>query len=66
MFANCRVSTRSGKLEKVREFVRGPGKVREVKDFSEKVREKSENKIFIHLQFFNFNEKIICMQNVSS
>ena len=39
-----RVSTwsgKSGKSRKVREFVRGSGKVREIRDFLEKVREEN-------------------------
>ena len=55
-----RVLTWSGKSGKVRQFVRGSGKVREIGDFLEKL-EKSGKKIFIHMQFFNFNKKTICM-----
>ena len=38
--ASYRVSTHSGKLLKVREYVRGSVKVREIRDVLEKVREK--------------------------
>ena len=51
---------RSGKSGKVKEFARGSEKAREIRDFLEKVSEKSERK-FLSMQFFNFNKKIICM-----
>ena len=40
-FSYYRVSTWSGKSEKVVEFVRGSGIVREIGDFLEKVREEN-------------------------
>ena len=46
-----RVSIRSGESGKVREFVSGSGKVREIRYFLEKVMEKSEKKYFIHANF---------------
>ena len=45
------VSIRSGESGKVREFVSGSGKVREIRYFLEKVREKLKRKIFIHANF---------------
>ena len=47
-----RVFTRSGESGKVREFARGSAKVREIRDFLEKVREKLGKKVFfIHAIF---------------
>ena len=43
-----RVSTGSGKSEKVRKFFRGSG--------------KSQGRKFLSMQIFNFNKKVICTQ----
>ena len=42
---------RSGKSGKVKEFARGSEKAREIRDFLEKVSEKSGKKVFIHAIF---------------
>ena len=55
ILALYRVSIRSGKSEKVRKFVRGSEKVRELDTFWKKIREKSGKKSFNHIQVFNFN-----------
>ena len=51
------VSNRSGKSRKsgkVRESVRGSRKVKEIRDFLEKVKEKSGKKIFVYTIFYIF------------
>ena len=50
-----RVSIQSGKSEKVRKFVRGSEKVRELDIFWKKIREKSSKKSVNHIHVFNFN-----------
>ena len=42
----------------VKEYVRGSGNVREIRDFFG----KSQGRKFLSMQFFNVSKKIICMQ----
>ena len=59
---NDRVFTRSEKSGKVREFGKGLGKVREIRDLLENKKIKEKSRKFLSMQIFNINKKIICTQ----
>ena len=60
-----KVFTRSGKSGKVRKFIRGLGKVRQIRDFLEKIREKSEENFYSY-KFLTSIKKSHARRNVCS